>query len=113
MEPLGYVGAGGNSGSQCLNLAVQFRPKLILLVGFDMRIDLGEHWHPRHYPPLSNPHPNDNLPRWRKAIDGVAADLSALGVRVINCSPVSALKAYPKMSIEEALNGAPIEHVGA
>src|SRR5262245_44675 len=105
MEPLGYVGAGGNSGFQCLNLAVQFRPKLILLVGFDMRIDLGEHWHPRHYPPLSNPHPNDNLPRWRAALDKAHDCIRATGAEVINCSAVSLLKAYPKMTIEEALNG--------
>jgi hypothetical protein len=53
--------------------------------------------------PLSNPHPQDNLPRWRRAIDGIAARLEEMGVTVINCSLVSLLKAYPKMSIEEAL----------
>jgi hypothetical protein len=105
MEPLGYVGAGGNSGFQCLNLAAQFGAKRILLVGYDMRVDLGEHWHPRHYPPLSNPHPNDNLPRWRAAIDGAAEFFAQAGIEIVNCSPVSLLKAYPKMTIGEALNG--------
>src|SRR5262245_21708774 len=104
IDRLGHVGAGGNSGFQALNLAVQFGARRILLVGYDMRIDLGEHWHPRHYPPLSNPHPNDNLPRWRKAIDGAAWRLEALGIALINCSPVSLLKAYPKMTIREALD---------
>jgi hypothetical protein len=103
MEPLGHVGAGGNSGFQCLNLAVQFGAKRILLIGYDMRIDFGEHWHPRHYPPLSNPHPNDNLPRWRAALDKAHASLAAIGVEVVNCSSVSLLNAYPKMTIEEAL----------
>jgi hypothetical protein len=103
IDRLGYVGAGGNSGFQCLNLVVQFGVKRILLVGYDMRIDLGEHWHHRHPMPLSNPHPQDNLPRWRRAIDGIAARLEEMGVTVINCSLVSLLKAYPKMSIEEAL----------
>ncbi len=100
---IGQLGAGGNSGFQAINLAVQFSAYRIILVGFDMRVDLGEHWHPRHYPPLSNPHPNDNLPRWRRAIDGVADTLKILGVDVINCSPVSLLKAYPKMTVQEAL----------
>lgn len=100
---IGNLGSGGNSGFQCLNLAAQFGACRILLIGFDMRVDLGEHWHPRHYPPLSNPHPQDNLPRWRRAIDGAADTLAALGITVINCSPVSLLKAYPKMTIEEAL----------
>ena len=99
----GHVGAGGNSGFQCLNLAAQFGGQRILLVGFDMRVDLGEHWHPRHQMPLSNPHPNDNIPRWRKAIDGAAGRLEEMGMSVVNCSPVSLLKAYPKMTIEEAL----------
>jgi hypothetical protein len=105
MEPLGHIGAGGNSGFQALNLAAQFGARRILLVGFDMRIDLGSHWHPPHYPPLSNPHDRDNLPRWRKAIDGASECFSALGIEVINCSDVSMLKSYPKMTIEEALNG--------
>jgi hypothetical protein len=99
----GLVGSGGNGGFQALNLAVQFGARTILLIGCDMRVDLGEHWHPRHYPPLSNPHPNDNLPRWRTAFDGAADVLNDLGVKVINCSAVSLLKAYPKMTIQEAL----------
>jgi hypothetical protein len=110
MEPLGHVGAGGNSGFQCLNLAAQFGAKRILLVGYDMRIDLGEHWHARHYPPLSNPHPNDNLPRWRAALDKAHEVLREIGIEVINCSSVSLLKAYPKMTIEEALNGTAAEY---
>ena len=102
LEP-GRLGAGGNSGFQALNLAMQFGARAILLIGFDMRVDLGEHWHERHYPPLSNPHPNDNLPRWRAALDGAAGRLMSLGVKVFNCSAVSTLRAYPKMTIEEAL----------
>lgn len=100
---IGNLGAGGNSGFQSLNLAVQFGVYKILLIGFDMRVDLGEHWHPRHQMPLSNPHPNDNLPRWRKAIDGAAETLKILGIKVINCSSISMLQAYPKMTVEEAL----------
>jgi len=103
-EPLGHVGAGGNSGFQALNLAAQFGGSRILLVGYDMRVDLGSHWHQPHYPPLSNPHPNDNLPRWRAAVDGAHEVLSSRGIEVINCSLVSALKAYPKMTIAEALD---------
>jgi hypothetical protein len=99
----GVVGSGGNSGFQALNLAVQFGAKRIILVGYDMRVDKGEHWHPRHPMPMSNPHPRDNLPRWRTAIDGAAGTLIALGIKVINCSDVSLLQAYPKMSIEEAI----------
>jgi hypothetical protein len=103
-DRVGHVGSGGNSGFQALNLAVQFGSKRILLVGYDMRVDKGEHWHPRHPMPMSNPHPRDNLPRWRSAIDGAAGMLAALGVKVVNCSDVSLLTQYPKMTIAEALH---------
>lgn len=105
LDKPGTLGAGGNSGFQALNLALQFGVKRILLIGYDMRIDLGEHWHKRHPAPMSNPHPVSNLPRWRKALDGAAPKLKALGVEVINCSPVSELRAYPKKSLDEVLNG--------
>jgi len=103
LEEPGRVGAGGNSGFQALNLAVQFGANKIILVGYDMRVDLGEHWHKRHPLPLSNPHPNDNIPRWRTSIDGAAGLLRQLGVNVYNCSSVSLLRSYPKVTIEEAL----------
>jgi len=104
LHEYGYLGAGGNGGFQALNLAVQFGCTKIMLVGYDMRVDLGEHWHKRHQMPLSNPHPNDNLPRWRAAIDGAAKVMRALGIEVINCSAVSLLKQYEKMTLEEALS---------
>lgn len=104
LDEIGVIGAGGNSGFQCLNLAVQFGAKRILLIGYDMRVDRGEHWHPRHPMPLSNPHPNDNLIRWRRAIDGASGMLCSLGIRTINCSMESALTGYPKMTVEAAMN---------
>lgn len=99
----GRIGAGGNSGFQGLNLAVQFGATRIMLVGFDMRTDLGTHWHGRHPPDLNNPCPDYNLPRWRRALDRAAAKLAQLGIEVVNCSEVSLLTAYPKMTIAQAL----------
>lgn len=77
-------------------------PRKIILVGFDMRIDLGIHWHGRHPPGMNNPS-QANVIKWRAVLDGVAGQLSDLGVTVINCSPVSSLAAYPKMTFAEAL----------
>lgn len=105
VEKPGVVGAGGNSGFQALNLAVQFGVVKILLIGFDMRVDLGTHWHGRHPPGLSNPCEVSNLPRWIRALDGSFERLFLLGVKVINCSAVSALTTYPKMTIAKALHG--------
>lgn len=101
MQP-GTTGSGGNSGFQALNLAVQWGARRVLLVGYDMRIDLGAHWHGRHGAGLNNP--TDQLvKRWVAAMDGAAATLAALGVEVLNCSPISALTAYRKTTLEEAL----------
>jgi hypothetical protein len=100
---IGYVGSGGNSGFQALNLAVQFGAKRILLIGFDMSLSGGVHWYGKNTWPKAN-NPNDsNFQRWIEAFDGAAATLKSLGVEVINCSPVSAIKSFPRLSIEDAL----------
>lgn len=105
-EVPGHVGAGGNSGFQALNLAVQFGARTIILVGFDMHIGAGVHWHGKHPPGLNNPGPA-TVARWRAKLDAQAARVAALGVTVLNASPGSALTAYPKMTLEEALHVVP------
>lgn len=101
LNPYGTLGAGGNSGFQAINLAVQFGISRILLIGYDMND--GNHWHKRHPAPLSNPHPISNLPRWRRAIDGMAPKLAELGIEVVNCNHGSALRAYRRMTLPEAI----------
>lgn len=100
-EP-GVLGDGGNSGFQAINLAVQCGATRLVLVGFDMRLDLGVHWHGKHGRGLNNPTAR-NLAKWRGVIDRSAPRLAELGVAVINASAVSALEAFPKMSLTEAL----------
>ena len=97
-EPLGVVGAGGNSGFQALNLAIQFGATDIALVGFDMRVDRGIHWH--------GPHRNAKNPSersvevWRAHLDNASTSLVQRGVSVVNCSAVSALTQYKKVELE-------------
>ncbi|EKF39909.1 hypothetical protein NA8A_23494 [Nitratireductor indicus C115] len=98
---LGTVGWAGNSGFHCLNLAVQMWPAKIILVGFDMRVDLGLHWHGPHKG-LNNPSQR-NVERWRRCMDAVAGAIREFGIEVINASPTSALKNYPKMGLMEAM----------
>jgi hypothetical protein len=99
---IGTIGWGGNGGFQAINIVIQTRAPRIALVGFDMRLDLGAHWHGAHGRGLNNP-TAPNVERWRRVVDGAHTVTSALGVKVVNCSPVSALVNYPKMSIEAAL----------
>lgn len=97
----GLIAWGGNGGFQALNVAVQCWPRKIVLVGFDMRLDFGAHWHGKH-PDNRNPEERQ-VRRWREVFDNAARDLRREGVTVINASQVSALTAYPKMSFEEAI----------
>lgn len=102
LENIGTVGWGGNSGFHSLNLAVQFGCAKILLVGYDMTVKHGIHWHGKHPAGLNNPS-EKNVERWRRAVDAAHRLIEPLGIKVINCSPISALRNYPKMTFEEAL----------
>lgn len=102
VERPSYVGAGGASGFQALNLAVQFGATGVLMIGMDCTLANGEHWHGRHPAPMNNPC-ESNVLRWRKAFDGAAGRLQSIGVDVVNCSPASALLNYPKLGVEQAL----------
>lgn len=88
---------GGDGGYQAIQIAVHAGCKRILLCGYDMR---GGHWHGRHPEPLRN-HGEGIYPRWLKYFDGLAKALT--GVEVLNCTPGSALKAFPMVALEEAL----------
>lgn len=96
------VGWGGNSGFHALQLAVQFGCSKIILVGFDMTISGGVHWHGPHPKGMHNPTPGI-AERWRRAVDNAWHAIQPTGTVVINCSLVSALRNYPKMTFEEAL----------
>lgn len=106
LSPDFKVGSGSNSGFQMLNAAaVKFHCRKIILVGFDMRLDKGLHWHGAYPKDMNNPGPN-NIGRMRRSVDNAARVLAGLGVTVINASAVSALENYPKMDFMEALQWA-------
>jgi hypothetical protein len=91
------LGDGGNGGFQALNLAVNWGAKRILLVGYDMTLARGEHWHGRHPAGLNNPREH-TVRRWLSARWAAPA-----GVEVVNCYPGSALAAFPRMEFEQAI----------
>jgi hypothetical protein len=97
------IGWGGNSGFGAINIAAKAKVSRIVLVGFDMRVDLGTHWHGRHPGEMHNPTVN-NIGRYRRAIDAAAEPLREAGIEVLNCSPVSRLTAYRKVDFQEAIS---------
>jgi hypothetical protein len=98
--PIGTIGNGGGNGAfQAMNLAVQFGASKVLLAGVDFT---GAHWHRDHPTQLRNPTPAQ-LDRWRERMDREAPVLREIGVRVINLSKHSSLRAYPHESADSHL----------
>lgn len=98
-EP-GVIGSGQNSGFQAANLAIQFGAKRILLVGFDLS---GEHYYGRNnWFKAGNPDRSvfeSCIKAWQANTDLIRS----LSVQVINANNHSALRCFPKHSIEDAL----------
>ena len=100
--PTGSVGSGGNSGFQALNLAVQFGAMRIILCGFDMDDRGGKHFYGKNTWSLAHNPGESNFKRWQAAFNRAAEQLDGI-VEVINCSPLTALRCWPVMKLEDAL----------
>lgn len=97
-----HLRTGRNSGYQAVHLAAHFGAQKILLCGFDMKGTIGsQHWF--------------GEPIWRKGhripfnlfcreFARGAPQFETRGIRVINCTPGSAITAFPFQSLEEALH---------
>jgi hypothetical protein len=93
---------GSNSGFQAVNLAMHFGCKLIVLVGFDMRlIDGKAHFFGSHPEELGN---GDDRTYRKFANAFETASKSLSGVEIINATPGSAMKCFPIMSVSEAID---------
>jgi hypothetical protein len=89
----GIYRAGSNSGLQGLRVAAMLGATRILLLGFDMR---GTHYFGEHKPPLRNT-------TAKRFAAHIAQFKGWHGPKVINCTPGSALTAFPFMDIRQAL----------
>lgn len=94
------VGSGGNSGFQALNIALQFGAAGVMLIGFDM---MGDHWYGRNNWPSANNPTFEIFKRWVSAFNAAKSQTDAMGIEIVNTSAKSAITAFPKMSIEQAL----------
>jgi hypothetical protein len=93
------IGDFGNSGAQCMNLAMREGAGKILLIGFDMT---GGHWHGRHENRMNNP-TEMNFLRWRNCLNAEAPALRSAGIEVYRESEQSTLLAYPVLSVRDAI----------
>lgn len=99
----GVLHYGSNGGFQAINLALHFIgwQGAVILVGFDMRVvDGRRHFFGDHPPALYRP--NTDYGRWFRQFQ-TAADALPPAVKVINCTPGSALPCFPIVPLEEAV----------
>lgn len=91
------INQGKNSAYQAINIGFLAGVKRFVLLGVDCK---GTHWHGNHPSPLSNSLPHK---MWMGFFAGLAADLRAEGIPVVNCSPGTALSVFPTGDIEREL----------
>lgn len=92
---------GHNSGYQAINLAYHLGAKLIVLLGIDMKAAPNGrmHWFEREHEYKASLYQELMLPKFKTLL----APLAAAGVRVVNCSPDSALDCFERVPLREAL----------
>jgi len=98
-ERRGAIKTGGNSGFAAIHLAASMGAKRIIVLGLDM---CGGHWHGAHPHGLNNPR-NGNFLSCTRNFRTLAPALASRGIEVLNCSPISELKAFPKVSLASVL----------
>lgn len=100
-----WIGTGGNSAFQALNLAILGGAVRVVLLGVDLQPTGGRaHWHADH--PHVNRLTNPSGPTyeiWLKAFNMAAQQLAQTNVEFIQASEQTALRSWPRMDIKTAL----------
>lgn len=87
---------GYDVGTSAINLAYHFGATEIVLLGYDMR---GKHFC-KH--PLGTI-PQEHFDRHMRPLEALARDCAEKGIRVVNCSPISAVTAFERGRLEDYL----------
>lgn len=99
---------GGNSGHMCIQYAVDQGAKNIAIYAFDQQLTGGRaHVHADH-PKEANGQPTNmanagGIAAWPRLMSATAVDLNNRGVRVVNLSRATALRCFPRLSVEQFL----------
>lgn len=93
----GLINQGANSAYQTINIGFLAGAKRFVLLGVDCK---GGHWHGNHPSPLSNSLPHK---LWMAKFATLADDLRKEGISIVNCSPGTALRAFPLGDLEREL----------
>jgi hypothetical protein len=93
----GKLGRPLNSGAGSILLAYYFGASRIILIGYDCHKRGGTHHHGNHPKGLGNA---GSMPKWHRQFRELAQRVSA---QIINCSPDTALNAFPLGELETCL----------
>lgn len=92
---------GGNSGYCAMGLAHQFGAARIIMLGYDMQDPEGRgHWHGQHPEAIRKAF---NWPMWHERFAEMAQDFKVLGVEVVNCTRLTALRCFKRADLREVL----------
>jgi hypothetical protein len=91
---------GYDCGTSAINVAYHFGATEIVLLGMDMK---GDRWCNGEFD-----HPMPHIPRRHHALHSsvlpaIAADAKRKGIRIVNCSPISAVTCFERQPLEAFL----------
>lgn len=89
---------GNNSGAHCISFSCKFKPKRIVLLGFDMNVSENKetHFHGR-----KNNHPDVYPNMFIPSISSMSKGISELNINVVNANINSSLKCFKKIKLED------------
>lgn len=101
-----------NSGAGAIAWALREGATRIFLLGYDCQRDGGRaHWHAPHEGTLKNGRKLRDAPNikdWPTSFAQVATAAKAAGVEVVNCSRATALKCFPRATLESVVEPAAV-----
>lgn len=100
------IATGRNSLYQALNVTGLAGARVALMLGMDGKPaeDGKDHWFGEHVlNGKRKPTPESCFPMYREAWKDGAPAIKASGLRVINCTPGSAVDAFERMDLDQAL----------
>ena len=99
------VGAGSNSAFQVANWVARCGVARLVLLGVDCHSP-NVHWHNGHtHPEATNQKPS-LMESWIRAWKNAAPEYKDRGIEIINCSPGSALKWFPRADLADVVTTA-------
>jgi hypothetical protein len=97
-----YPKGWGNSGSFAISLAVVAAPLKIALLGYDCQLGPNgeKHWHEDYPGKMGNA---QSIKRWPYQFELIGRYAQSHGIRVVNCSRVTALSCFERSALEKEL----------